>query len=1221
MLHFQLLGAATIGVVEPDKPCAPAAELSPTEIAFPTAKTKALFILLVMHKAALARQTLIELLWPRQTVADARRNLRVTLSRLRGVVGTHLLVQDTTIAFDHQAPYQLDVAQFQALRRQAKPHAALVQAQAVQQALTLYKGEFLHGFSCREELPAFETWLRAEREQLHTLFADATLALTNRALAIGDFALGLDANQRLLAVEPWHEGAHRQQMKLLAASGRRGAALAHYQRCCQTLKDELAVDPARETIQLYEQLLINPNLHAEPQLIEHPAIHVQPTHVQTTQHTFPEQAVTAGDLPIYRSRLLQPLMPLFGRDREMAALRGRLTSRHSRLVTVTGTGGIGKTRLVQEVINLFAAGQHFANGICYVPLADVSTAEIFLAQLAQSLDLSKNPDEAILPQLKKQLFPLDLLLVLDNFEQLLAGTGSTAHLKMTTSVDYLAELLQSAPKLKILVTSRERLKLSYEEIFLLEGLALPASHEPQLSGDSDGPLCDGGDLQAQLAEAKHAPALQLLEQAAQRAMWQFQLTAENVTAASQLCHLLGGMPLAILLAAANLATLSLEQLLATCRQSLDALAATYVDQPSRQHSIRATFDYSWSRLTPTEQEHFQALTLFANEFTADAAQAITGAARQELNRLQEKSLLANMADGRYRLHPLLYAFALEKCTPRTMHSYQQRHAAYYLWWLCQTVGRGSDITPQVLQAVQRELNNIRQAWQWSLANGEWGLIAQSQRALLLCYDAQGRYQEGLDAVSQAIVQLRFAISVTGSERQPADQQRPSLPLLHRALLAGQSFFYIQLGDPDRGIESAKAALESPATTAAQQEDRAAKDNQEEEEQKEELWHLQALAYWAWARALSMQGKDGDAHPKVNQAVALAHKSNDRTLLADTLHLRGNIHYLIYEQRAATEDFQQAYTLYQQLGQQRKEIECLNRLGSTSLGGIKTRMVCFEQALRLSTAINDLLSKHVSACNYYRLAAQTGTYEEGINAVENALSFFVRTDNRWRVIEAHYLLGKIYSLLGLFERACNHFTQALHQSTLMNAGRNQLICLARLGDTHRRLGDVDQALAHMQEAKALAQQLSLAPLAHNMALFIATTLGNAGQLEQSTTMLRPLITTFQLTEFGYQRVEALAAFANLLRLQGSIEEAHAYVDEILPTLALHTGAIYSLSRPFETYLHCYQTLNAARDHRAAAVLHSGYTLLTQWAARVTQATCRTAYLETVVENRELIQAYR
>ena len=418
------------------------------------------------------------------------------------------------------------------------------------------------------------------------------------------------------------------------------------------------------------------------------------------------------NLPVHRSTF-------FGRRNELADIQKYLLEAKSRLVSIIGPGGIGKTRLGIAVGAALAP--HFPQGVFLVPLAPLETADQILNTLADILGIQNlvadNPRQQLLKYLKRK----QMLLIFDNYEQLLP------------QVDLIADIIETAPNVQMIVTTRQRLNLGAELVYTLKGMTYPAS--------------------AEAAPEKLAAydAVQLLVEHAQMVRPEAPLQPEAYKQIVRICHLVQGMPLALVLAANWLDMLSFAEIADEIAESLDFLESERGDLPARQRSVRAVFNGSWSRLPPGAQETFARLSVFRGGFTREAATAVCKTSLRDLRTLINSSFVTVSAGGRYEVHELMRQLGAEQLAARgTAETTQNDHSNYYLALLKK---READLKGQgqieALEEIIEDFDNIRSAWNWALKRGNRQAIDQGQECLHLFFDIQGRYAEGRSFFSRA----------------------------------------------------------------------------------------------------------------------------------------------------------------------------------------------------------------------------------------------------------------------------------------------------------------------------------------------------------------------------------------------------------------------------------------------------------------------------------------
>jgi len=679
---------------------------------FRSSKAQALLYYLAVTGRPHTRATLTGLFWGDQSEAAARVSLSKCLSNLRDLVGDALLVDRQTVAFNPDYPHQLDTEQFTSgINRPPK----LESIHALQAALTLYRGDFLEGFYVRDA-PDFEQWLLMQRAQYREAVVNGLHALANYFDQQGDLPQAIAHTRRLLTLEPWREEAHRQLMTRLARSGQRAAALAQFETCRQVLADELGVEPDVETIAVLKAIRTG----------EFDKVSAPYRHPVTLSPPHPLMPT----LPI-------PPTPLIGRERELAELAELISNLHCRLITITGPGGMGKTRLALAA----AAGQNgkFQHGAVFVPLAGVSSAQFLPQAILTALNVPLQGTLSPQQQVRATLFNQERLLVLDNYEHLLPD------------VELLIDLLHYAPQITLLVTSRERLALQAEHLFEMTGLDYPPEQ-----------LIHIGTKSAQ--NPPHYTAIQLFLQRVRQTQSRFTPGDEEMAAIVRICRITEGMPLAIELAAAMVREQPLVGLATALTEGQARLSARLRDLPARHRTIEAVFEYSWRMLSVTEQQVLAALSVFRGGFEVDAAQVVASATSAILAGLMDKSWLRCSSSGRYDIHELVRQYARQHLAASGAFDAMQKRYTNYFLKMSELASDGA-VGPQQsawMLRIEQDVDNLRAVLKWlSLHAPDEGLCMILN--LFWLWQSTSYLQEGRDWLAVTLAHAELVSPVLRAE--------------------------------------------------------------------------------------------------------------------------------------------------------------------------------------------------------------------------------------------------------------------------------------------------------------------------------------------------------------------------------------------------------------------------------------------------------------------------
>jgi predicted ATPase/ATP/maltotriose-dependent transcriptional regulator MalT len=674
--------------------------------------------------------------------------------------------------------------------------------------------------------------------------------------------------------------------------------------------------------------------------------------------------------------------PFVGREAELAALVDFLADPDTHLITITGPGGMGKTRLAlataEAQLNSRQQPHPFAHGVYFVSLASVTSTGQVVSTLAGVLNFQLYEGEEQKGQLLRYLRAKQMLLVLDNFEHLRAGAG------------LIEEIRRAAPAVKLLVTSRERLNLRAEQLFPLGGLAIP---DVEIIGDG-----------AALERLDGYGAVQLFGQCARRVRPGFSLTADNQAHVMTICRHVEGMPLGIVLAAAWMGGLTTAEIAAEMSQDSDFLAAEMADAPARQHSLRAAFNHSWRLLSQREQEVFAQLSVFHGSFSRKVARAAAGAALRDLQALLNKSLLIRTPAGRYQMHELLRQYAAEQLAqmPAVEMGVRDRHSAYFCAFLHERTEdwhTGRQI--ETLRAVVEEADNIRQAWQWALAQGEWPRLQQAFDSWCWYHQLHARDKD-LDSYCQAIIRKMESLAAGGEALSP-----DSLRLWVRAL-AWLDESEDNPGDPSLRLQEAMTLLERPELAG-------------QDIRLEKVLALQAQARW-----LARKDNLEEAQQISEQCLALFEELGAQWHIAEILMNLGSIAWRTGNYDLALKRLGAALAIQQKLGEQIRRAECLNRLGQVhrNLGHLDEAEQLHREALDLSRRLDNRPALVTRTANLAHTLLWQGKFGEAEQLARESLTIHRELGYQEKAYWAHCVLCSDLLHSGQYHEAGRQAERAL-----------------------------------------------------------------------------------------------------------------------------------------------------------------------------------------------------
>jgi predicted ATPase/DNA-binding SARP family transcriptional activator/predicted negative regulator of RcsB-dependent stress response len=634
-------------------------------IAIPSrpAQSLAAFLLLnpgIEHR----REKLAGILWPDATEKNALSNLRHALWRLRAAIESkrsrrttqpHLLTDDISITWNTKSEYWLDASAL--LRGFAEKTSADEQMQALNQ----YRGELLPGF--------YDDWAVLERERLRSVYEQRMTRLLDRLQEEQRWETLIESAEKWIALGLVPEAAFRAMMIAYSRLGDRSKVAGTWQRLVESLRKDLGVEPSEQSRLLYEELKTG-----GPAMVS----------AAPTAGKPPAPSAPPNNLPIALTKFI-------GREREMAEVTQLLET--TRLLTLIGPGGIGKTRLALQVGN--SVLERFGEGVWLIELAPLTDPALLVPTVAAALGVKENPSRSIEQVLLEHLKQKRVLLILDNCEHMIDACTRLA-----------AAWLRQTSHLKILVTSREALKVNGEIVSPVPALSLPDA--AQASEDS-----------------VRSEAVRLFVERARFALPSFTVTDAAIDQMAQICRRLDGLALAIELAASRVDMFSLEEINRGTENRFQLLTEGNRAAMPRHQTLRACLDWSWDLFSEGEQVLFRRLAVFAGAWTReDAEQVCTD---ERLMRDQLLDLLASLVRksavavqtrepvSRYRLLDTIRLYAYERMTQAgeaEQISNQHRDWFLHLVEALDLQAQRNKPTAAWMARLAPEVDNLRAALEW-----------------------------------------------------------------------------------------------------------------------------------------------------------------------------------------------------------------------------------------------------------------------------------------------------------------------------------------------------------------------------------------------------------------------------------------------------------------------------------------------------------------------------
>jgi predicted ATPase/DNA-binding SARP family transcriptional activator/DNA-binding CsgD family transcriptional regulator len=929
-----------------------------------------LLALLPAHR--LHREQAMDLLWPDSGRRAASNNLRQTLHAARNALdptagSRYLASQDESLVLCPGGDLWVDVETFQqsaaSARRSREPAA-------YRAALDLYAGELL-------PTDRYEEWAEEHRRRLQETYLSLLLGLAGLHEERGEYEVAIEALRTVLSEEPTREEAHAGLMRVYALMGIKGEALVQYERLEQAFSRELGTEPAASSRALKEEIAAG----------RFPSEEARPT------GSPPEEPLGAGkqNLPAARTSFV-------GREREMVEVKRELAM--TRLLTLTGVGGSGKTRLALEVARDLVGA--YSDGVWLVELAGLTEGELVPQAVAKVLGVREQPGQPLAGTLAEALRSKEVLLVLDNCEHLV---DAAAHL-----VDV---LLDSCPHLRILVTSREVLGVTGEVRWLVPSLSVP-------------------DVQRlpTVRELEAYESVRLFAERARQVNSTFALTPGNAKAVAEICRRLEGLPLAIELAAARTNLLTPQAMLSRLGSRLKLLTGGARDLPKRQRTLRAAIEWSYELLDEGEKTLFARLSVFSGGRTLEAIEAVCDAegdlpidVLEGVSSLLEKNLIGQEeeSDGepRFVMLETIHEYARERLDERgEAEEVKKRHFEYFLALAEEAepelIGRQQLEWIEVLEA---EHDNMRAALAWATERGETELGLRLAGALGEFWYARGHYGEGKRWLERALA-----------------KDGGTAPAAARAkALEAVGWLAIERGEIEEAEIAAEEGLALSVQTGIESTRRAS--------------FLRMLGTMARIR-----GDNERAKELYEESLSLSREAGDRWGIANSLATLGSVAFMRGDHEQGKELYEEGLILSRELGGAQPLADFLISMGYTLLleGDHERATALNEEAAALLREQRHRGDLQYAVDNLGWAALVRGDHERARQLFEESLRLCLELGDRTIAAESLEGLACVAEAEGEAERATRLFgvAEALreavgyHQTSTERALREPYLATAR-----------------------------------------------------------------------------------------------------------------------------------------------------------------------------------
>jgi len=832
--------------------------------------------------------------------------------------------------------------------------------QHLRDAVEIYRGSFLEDVFL-EKNQEFHDWVVIRREQYARQHIWALESLVNVYEELGDHVRAAQYTQRQMQEQrdQFNEGLYRRLMIFIARSGRTSAALEEYETCRRKALELAGRDLDEKTVTLAEQIREG---RFEP----------SPSTTPPVPHNLPEQ-----------------LTSFIGREMELSKIYNALESPTCRLISLVGLGGVGKTRLAIQSARMNL--RLFPNGVYFIPPDAAQTNSTLCDLIGQIVGLVPGAQKDMAELLLDYLRPRRVLIILDDFEHRIDGK------------DQVLEILHEAPNVKILLTTRERLRFQAECLVEVNGLPYPARITDAPDGSRFRTLAQPADAlnlmferASQLRPVETGGSFLDLVNARHRLPSIYD--PKEVEAALRICQMVDGLPLGIELAASWAHEYSFAQIAEEVQRNLEFLQNSLHDMPERHHSLLASFEHSWDLLSESECEVFSKLAVFPGTFSAKAAQEIAGAAPPWILRLEDKSLVRQVGYGRYVLHPLLRQYAgqkLRQYSRKIVDLTLQQHAHFFCSFMKDLeLDLKGFRQAEALNEIDTELENIYAAWDWAIEHNAYHLIEQASFGMLLFFESRSRWQEG---------EVRFRSALEGVKAQAASA---ALSRVKAYISAGLGWFCCRL----TRFQEAEKLIHNSLQILDEQ----------------DINFGRIFAHFALGFLYIWMSRFNEAWLHLSTSLSLSERSGESWGLAWSREFLAEIAFESGQTGFNQEPFLETLALFERAGELRGSSRALNYLGNIALA--QTRFsearTYFEKLLANVERLGDVWGAAGGYSKLGQLAAARDDYDQAWRLHQRSLAMLQKMGDQRRTAYAMRELAEVAVALNKRVEAVDFFQQAL-----------------------------------------------------------------------------------------------------------------------------------------------------------------------------------------------------